>query len=55
MTTEELRNKIIDTLNDQKVRIEGDERDEYFNYGVNTCISYIEDIFEEYEVSKNDC
>lgn len=55
MTIEELKNKIIDTLNDQKVRIEGDERDEYFNYGVNTCICYIEDIFEEYEVSKNDC
>lgn len=55
MTIEELRNKIIDTLNDQKVHIEGDERDEYFNYGVNTCISYIEDIFKEYEVSKNDC
>lgn len=55
MTIEELRNKIIDTLNDQKVGIEGDERDEYFNYGVDTCIGYIEDIFEEYEVSKNDC
>jgi hypothetical protein len=55
MTIEELRNKIIDTLNDQKVRIEGDERDEYFNYGVNTCINYIEDIFKEYEESKNDC
>lgn len=55
MTIEELKNKIIDKLNDQKVRVEGDERDEYFNYGVNTCIVYIEDIFEEYEVSKNDC
>lgn len=55
MTIEELRNKIIDTLNYQKVRIEGDERDEYFNYGINTYIGYIEDIFEEYEVSKNDC
>lgn len=52
MTIEELRNKIIDTLNYQKVRIECDERDEYFNYGVNTCISYIEDIFKEYEESK---
>lgn len=54
MTIEELRNKIIDTLNGQKVRIEGDERDEYFNYGVNTCIGYIEDIFEEYEESKKE-
>lgn len=54
MTIEELRNKIIDTLNDQKC-IEYDERDENFNYGIDICISYIEDIFEEYEVSKNDC
>lgn len=46
MTTEELRNKIIDILNDQKVRIEGDERDEYFNYGVDTCVGYIEDILK---------
>ena len=52
MTITELRNKIIDTLNDQKIRIEGDERDEYFNYGIDTCIGCIEDIFEECEVSK---
>mgnify|MGYP004685617843 CR=1 FL=1 len=29
-----LRNKIIDTLNNQKWRIEADERDENFNYGI---------------------
>lgn len=50
----ELRNKIIDTLNDQKIRIEGDERDEYFNYGIDTCISYIEDIFENCEVAEHE-
>lgn len=54
MTIEELRNKIIDTLNDRKVRIEGDERDEYFNYGIDTCISAIEEIFKNCEVVKNE-
>lgn len=54
MTITELRNKIIDTLNDQKIRIEGDERDEYFNYGIDTCISYIEDIFENLEVVEHE-
>lgn len=49
MTITELRNKIIDTLNNQKC-IEYDERDEYFNYGIDTCIGYIEDIFENCEV-----
>lgn len=55
MTVEELRNKIIDKLNNHKIRIEGDDRDESYNFGIDTCIGYIEDIFEEYEVSKNDC
>lgn len=55
MTIEELRNKIISKLKKEKHRIIYDERDEYFNYGINTCIEYIEDIFKEYEVSKNDC
>lgn len=54
MTITELRNEIINTLNDQKIRIEVDERDEYFNYGIDTCISYIEDIFENLEVNKDD-
>lgn len=52
MTIEELRNKIIDTLNDQKVRIEGDERDEAYNYGIDVCIDCVEDSFKECEVSK---
>lgn len=54
MTIEELRNKIIDTLNDQKFH-EYDERDENYNYGIDICIDCVEDIFKEYEVSKNDC
>lgn len=55
MTTEELRNKIISTLKKEKHRIIYDERDDFYNFGINTCIGYIEDIFEEYEESKNDC
>lgn len=54
MTITELRNKIIDTLNNQKC-IEYDERDENFNYGIDICIGCIEDIFENCEVLKNDC
>ena len=50
MTITELRNKIINTLNSQKLENEYDERDEYYNYGIDTCISYIEDIFEKSNV-----
>lgn len=45
----ELRNKIIDTLNDRKCR-EYDERDENYNYGIDICISTIEEIFKNCEV-----
>lgn len=55
MTTEELRNKIISTLKKEKHRIIYDERDDFYNFGIDTCIGHIEDIFEEYEESKNDC
>ena len=55
MTTEELRNKIISTLKKEKHRITYDERDDFYNFGIDTCIGYIEDIFEEYEGLKNDC
>ena len=48
----ELRNKIIDTLNNQKCRIEADERDENFNYGIDICIDAIEDIFKNCEVEE---
>lgn len=47
----ELRNKIIDTLNDQKCR-EYDERDENYNYGIDICISTIEEIFKNCEVEE---
>lgn len=48
----ELRNKIIDTLNDQKCRIEYDERDENYNYGIDICISVVEEIFKNCEVEE---
>lgn len=48
----ELRNKIIDTLNNQKCRIEADERDENFNYGIDICISAVEEIFKNCEVEE---
>lgn len=47
-----LRNKIIDTLNNQKCRIEADERDENFNYGIDICISTVEEIFKNCEVEE---
>ena len=50
MTITELRNEIINTLNNQKISIDSDERDEYFNYGIDICIDAIEDIFEKCEV-----
>lgn len=48
----ELRNKIIDTLNDQKCRIEADERDENYNYGIDICISVVKEIFKNCEVEE---
>lgn len=48
----ELRNKIIDTLNNQKCRIEADERDENYNYGIDICISAVEEIFKNCEVEE---
>lgn len=47
----ELRNKIIDTLNNRKCR-EYDERDENYNYGIDICISVIEEIFKNCEVEE---
>lgn len=54
MKTEELRNKIIDKLNDHKIRIEGDDRDESYNFGIDICIDCVEDSFKEYEESKKE-
>lgn len=47
----ELRNKIIDTLKDLKCR-EYDERDENYNYGIDICISAVEEIFKNCEVEE---
>ena len=47
----ELRNKIIDTLNSRKCR-EYDERDENYNYGIDICISVVEEIFKNCEVEE---
>ena len=46
-TIEDLEKKIVDTLNDQKVHIEGDDRDEAYNFGVDVCIDCVEDKFKE--------
>lgn len=51
MTITELRNEIINTLKNHKIRIDADERDEYFNYGIDICISAIEEIFKNCEVA----
>lgn len=48
----ELRNKIIDTLNERKIRIDSDERDEFYNYGIDICIDAIEEIFKNCEVEE---
>lgn len=47
----ELRNKIIDTLKNRKCR-EYDERDENYNYGIDICISVVEEIFKNCEVEE---
>lgn len=47
----ELRNKIIDTLNNRKCR-EYDERDENYNYGIDICISVVEEIFKNCELEE---
>lgn len=54
MTTEELRNKIISELKKEKHHIIYDERDEFYNFGIDICISCVEDIFKEYEESKKE-
>ena len=46
-TIEDLEKKIVDTLNDKKVRIECDERDEAYNYAIEVCVCYVEDMFKE--------
>ena len=45
-TIEDLEKKIIDTLNDKKVR-EYSDADEAYNYAIEVCICYVEDMFKE--------
>ena len=42
-TIEDLEKKIVDTLNDKKVRIEYDEGDEAYNYAIEVCVCYVEE------------
>ena len=46
-TIEDLEKKILEALNDEKVRIECDEREEAYNYAIEVCVWYIEDMFKE--------
>ena len=46
-TSEDLEKKILEALNDEKVRIECDEREEAYNYAIEVCVWYIEDMFKE--------
>ena len=46
-TIEDLEKKILEKLNDKKVRIEYDERDEAYNYAIEVCVCYVEDLFKE--------
>lgn len=45
-TIEDLEKKIVDTLNDKKVR-EYSDTDKYYNYAIEVCICYVDDIFKE--------
>ena len=46
-TIEDLEKKILEALNDEKVRIECDEREEAYNYAIEVCVCYVEDMFKE--------
>lgn len=45
-TLEDLEKKIVDTLNDKKVR-EYSDTDKYYNYAIEVCICYVEDAFKD--------
>ena len=45
-TIEDLENKVVDTLNDKKVR-EYSDTDEAYNYAIEVCVCYVEDLFKE--------
>ena len=42
-----LEKKILEKLNDEKVRIECDDREEAYNYAIEVCACYVEDMFKE--------
>ena len=44
---EDLEKKILEKLNGEKVRIECDEREEAYNYAIEVCVCYVEDMFKE--------
>lgn len=43
---EDLEKKILETLDDKKCK-EYDEADESYNYGIEVCICYVEDLFND--------
>lgn len=45
-TIEDLGKNIVDILNDKKVR-EYSDTDESYNYAIEVCICYVEDLFKE--------
>ena len=44
---EDLEKKILEALNNKKIRIDGDDRDESYNFGIDVCIDSVEDMFKE--------
>lgn len=45
-TIEDLKKKILETLEDKKCK-EYDGTDESYNYGIEVCICYVEDLFKD--------
>ena len=45
-TIADLEKKIVDTMNDKKIR-EYSDADEAYNYAIEVCACYVEDIFKE--------
>ena len=43
---EDLEKKIVDTMNDKKIR-EYSDADEAYNYAIEVCVYYVEDVFKE--------
>ena len=46
-TIEYLEKKILEKLNDERVRIECDDREEAYNYAIEVCACYVEDLFKD--------